>query len=175
MKTYNLIPRDLEIAGKVLRVLVLGEPGRARKEVIIPIEGDISAGAEVKMPKPGHPGRPRIIPSETTEGWLARVNTNTGYRRHADGAVYVPEGSKVECVAKGAFAFGAAGGVGGAVDYLLAIPDGEWIRVKPSSGPAYLLLFAPDRVHKLSYAEAEVLEIDLCGSTPVDPGDLVRL
>jgi hypothetical protein len=50
-----------------------------------------------------------------------------------------------------------------------------WLRVRPSRGDAYILLFKAGKATRLSYPDVELLDLDLAGSTPSSKAELVRI
>lgn len=178
MKTYNLNPSVMTIADKEINVLKLGEKGRGRIEKLIKCDS-ITDSMKVISPKPGMPGNVKIVMDTNNEtGLIIRVSTSGAYIRGANGNVSVNPNNvnNVKLVAKGYGAFGDAGRIGTWDDLLLIISAATVLRVKPSRGDAYLLLVDSNfEVQKISYAEAELLEIDLYKSTTNTKGEFVRL
>jgi hypothetical protein len=155
MKPYNLEPKIYEIATQSINLISLGEEGRGRKQVLIPCD---SLGESVGVKIEGN--RPRIINDPSApEGWLARIRTEAGYKRNAWGHVSAP--SSVRLVAKGWGAYGLAGNCGIWDDVLLIAPIGGYVKVTPSRGSDYVLLFKEEQVYTLSPEEAELLGLDL--------------
>ena len=112
------------------------------------------------------------------KGWVARISTEGAYIRGAVGTVSAPPevAKKVHVVAKGEGAFGDAGRTGNWDDILVATELEEFIlRVKPSRGDAYLLLFKEGKVTRFTYEEADLLEVDLHGSTSTSRGEMGKL
>ncbi len=155
MKPYNLDIVNHEIAGKTIPVLRLGEEGRGRKQVLVPCD---SLGESVGVKIEGN--RPRIINDPSApEGWLARINTNAGYKRNAWGHVSAP--ASVSLVARGWGAYGLAGNCGTWDDVLLVVPIGGYVKVTSSLGDEYVLFFKEEQVYSLSLEEAELIGLDL--------------
>jgi hypothetical protein len=178
MKAYNIRPVKILVAGEEMTVLNLGEDGRGRvlKRVPCPAQFEYlepnpePAGAMVKP-------RAKLLASSSGDGWIARISTEGGYIRGAAGNVSAPAeyAEQIRLVALGQGAFGDAGRTGTWHDYVLATSLEEfWLRVKPSRGAAYVLLFKDEKVSKLAYDQAELLDLDFMGSSPSHRGDLIR-
>lgn len=173
MKTYNINPSTIKIADFQITGIILGEKGRGRKETIIPTpEGGLME------PGVSRAGKPRLNKSASSSGWIARISTEGNYVRGANGNVSVhPEHqSLVRVIARGHGAFGAAGRIGTWDDLLLLVEGTETLlRVKPSRGDAHILLFGEEKVSRLSFPEAEALDLGLGTATPTSKGDFIRL
>ena len=178
MKTYNLNPSVVNVAGNDISVLKLGEKGRGRVEKLIKCDS-ITDSMKVLAPKAGMPGNVKIVADvDNSVGLIIRVSTEGSYVRGANGNVSVSPNDvdKVNVVAKGYGAFGDAGRTGTWDDVLLVVTNATVLRVKPSRGDAYLMSIDEDfNVQKLSYSEAELLEIDLHDSTDSARGEFVKL
>lgn len=174
MKTYGIHPENINIGEYEIAAIVLGEEGRGRKKVIVPCP---QGGAEFLHPGITKSGRPRLNPAKSRQGWVVRVSTQGSYCRGADGNVSVPQDNQttIAVVAKGWGAFGDAGA--GTWDDLLIVSkqDNFFLRVKPTRGDAYILLFDVASVNKISYPGAVALDIDLNNSTPTSRGEMIRL
>jgi hypothetical protein len=150
MKAFNL--KAEERNGKTL--IALGEEGRGRKLTLVRCALDIKDTEEVTVikPKPGVPTISKATPYGST-AWLARITTDGAYIRGAEGNVrFLGEG--VELVAKGFGAFGDAGRTGNWDDVLIIVPNGTLLRVKPTRGDAYFLLFTAVEVVTMTVEEA---------------------
>jgi len=159
MRPYNLNIVNHEIAGKEIPVIRLGEGGRNRKQSLVLTDSPLGESVNVKFPRLGSPGRPRIINDPSApEGWVARVCTHRDYRRGAWGHVSAPD--SVKLVSKGIGAYGIAGNCGQWDDVLLIIPIGGYVKVTPSRGSDYVLLF-DEQVHTLEVEEADLIGLDL--------------
>lgn len=174
MRTYQIYEttQEIEVGGQQVRALLLGEAGRGRKQtkVLVKAEEGLAQAVARKV------GNPVIQPSVDPVGWLARISTQGAYIRGANGNLSIaPDQQGVTVITKGYGAFGLAGRTGTWDDLLLAIDDQAIIRVKPSRGPAYLLCFGKQDVQRISYADADLLGIDVGESTESGRGDWVRL
>jgi len=172
MKTFNIQPRPVKIGEIEISAVVLGEKGRGRTQTIVPCpENDLLEPGLSKT------NRPRLNPSSSNAGWLSRISTEGSYVRGANGNVSAPPSlaGMVQVVAKGNGAFGDAGRIGTWVDLILATHlESFHIRVKPSRGDAYILLFQEGATPaKISYSEAEALDLDLCSSTSTSKGEMI--
>ena len=174
MKVFGINPKPVEIADFEISAVTLGEIGRGRKLVHVSCPKEFNfLGVGVS-----HTGKFRLQPSIISTGWVARVTTEGSYVRGANGNVSVHPGiaDMIFVGAKGLGAFGEAGRTGQWDDLIFHTTlDDFWVRVKPSRGPAYILLFTEKDVAKLSYEEAELLELPLRDSTPSSKGSLIRL
>jgi len=63
MKRYNFEPTTRFIAGREIPCLVLGEGGRGRRETIVLLDSPLGEFVEPLLPKPGNPGRPKVVNS----------------------------------------------------------------------------------------------------------------
>jgi hypothetical protein len=179
MKTWNIIPKNITVAGETQSVVTLGENGRGRQIKQVPCP----ASFEFLEPTAQNPNssiktRVKLLSSASEKGWVARVSTESSYIRGANGYVSTtPEFAKeIRVVALGNGAFGDAGRTGTWDDIIICTEmDNFWLRVKPSRGSAYLLIFKEGKVFKTSYAEAEILDIDLGESSETNKGNCVRL
>ena len=173
MKTYGIKPEEIAIADFKITGISLGEKGRARRLTIVP-----TPASGLMEPGVSKTGKPRLNPSKSEAGWLARISTEGAYIRGGRGSVSaLPETRPhINVVALGNGAFGAAGGTGYWVDVLLACKLEEFVlRVKPTRGDAYILSFANGNVSRLTYAEAEALDIELGDSSPTSLGRFERI
>jgi len=173
MKAYNIAPVEVSVADFKFHAISLGERGRGRTLVNVACPATF-IHLEVGTTKQG---KPRLNSSTHPKGWVARVNTQGAYIRGANGNVSAPPvADKINVVARGQGAFGDAGRTGTWDDILLSTDLEEFIlRVKPSRGDAHLLLFKEGKVTKITYEEADLLEVDLYGSTSTSRGEMVRL
>lgn len=178
MKTYNIVPETINIADQNISVITLGEAGRGRIQKHIPCaEGTLLECPNVNPNLKIKP-KAKILASTSEKGWLARISTEGTYVRGANGNISIsPEYvENIRVVAFGQGAFGAAGRTGTWDDILIATELEEfWLRVKPSRGDAYILLFKEGKVSRINYAQAELLDIDFLGSNSNSRGDLVKL
>jgi hypothetical protein len=173
-KVYNISLVEVSITDFKFFAIPLGEKGRGRILVNVACPATFTH-LEVGTTKQG---KPRLNPSTHPKGWVARISTEGAYVRGAFGNVTTsPEvGDKIQVVARGQGAFGDAGRTGTWDDILVSTELEEFIlRVKPSRGDAYLLLFREGKVTRFTYEEADLLEVDLYGSTSTSRGEMVRL
>ena len=173
-KPFNICPQEVPVCDSTFQALTLGEngPGRTIVNVACP---ETFTHLEVGKTKQG---KPSLNTSSNPKGWLARVSTEGDYIRGACGNISTsPEvADKIRVIARGKGAFGLAGNTGTWDDLLLETKLEEFtLRVKPSRGDAYLLLFKEGKVSRVTYEEAELLELDLHGSTSTSRGEMVRL
>jgi hypothetical protein len=171
VKAFNLKAKMVEVGGKEREAIALGENGRGRKLTLVKCAVGIQDGflVTVKTPKPGMPGVVQIGPSSDSSGWLVRISTVGSYIRGADGNIKSLGGEGAQVIARGHGAFGDAGRTGTWDDLLIAVDDGAILRVKPSRGDAYFLVFGSSNVQKLSAPDAEFEGI------PVDQESYKRL
>jgi hypothetical protein len=155
--------------------VTLGETGRGRKCIHVACPENFTF-LEIGKTKTG---KPRLNKSSSTTGWIARISTSGAYIRGATGNADVSSEfiDSIHVPVRGQGAFGAAGRTGTWDDVIVSTElDEFWLRVKPTRGDAYILLFKKTgEVSKLSYPEAELLDFDLCGSSPTSRGELIRL
>ena len=131
---------------------------------------------EFKYLEPGltKTGKPKLNSSNSDKGRVARISTSGAYVRGADGNVSVPSRllGEFTVVAKSSVAFGAAGRIGIWDDLIFCTLLEEFtIRVKPSRGDAYLLLFSNGKVNQLAFSEADALEIEYGDSSSSSRGN----
>lgn len=173
-KVFNISPLEVSVSDFKFYAITLGEKGRGRILVNVACPATFTH-LEVGTTKQG---KPRLNSSTNSKGWVARISTEGAYVRGAFGNVSTsPEVvDKVRVVARGQGAFGDAGRTGTWDDLLVATELEEFIlRVKPSRGDAYLLLFKEGKVTRFTYEEADLLEVDLHGSTSTSRGEMVKL
>mgnify|MGYP000845558041 CR=1 FL=1 len=173
MKPYNLYPIEKEFSWGKMNVIELGEEGRGRKLTYIPFHAPKDAQyVEIATTRTG---KPKIIESQNSQGWLTRINTLGAYTRNTDGWILVPLDyyKNIKVVAYGEGAWGDAGRLGRWTDYLLEIKDNTLIRVCPSGGsykiPRYWLWFGENKVLEITnevfdfFLEEKGLEINNLG------------
>lgn len=172
MKAINIKPVTQVIADHEVRVICLGEAGRGRVQTKVVYKATCQL-VDVNIPKVG---KPSIIDSQSSNGYLIRISTEGSYVRGANGNVSVSNPSQVKVVARGQGAFGDAGRTGTWDDLLIAVETESIVfRVKPSRGDAYILMLENGKAHKLTYADADALGIDLLDSTTSNKGGFTRL
>lgn len=125
----------------------LGEDGRGRKLVEVPIVGELLIDGVLSETAVADLGKGifGLIQSKKSEPntYLVRVCTEQGYTRRGDGSWELWKGNST-VVTKGNGADGGAGRIGSWDDGLLILHSGDVVRVRPSGdGPAYAL-FAKD-------------------------------
>lgn len=157
MKAYRLDATEREMSLGSLSVLVLGERGRGMVEKLIHCPENIEDGDLVSLGKT-RTGRAKILKQDDGQNnkWLAHISTEGAYIRGAYGHIEVSKWADVELVELGYGAFGDAGRVGRWYDYLVVVPDNTVVKVKPSRGKAYFLVFTSDKVHWLTDEELEL-------------------
>ena len=173
MKKYNIIPETIKIADLEFSGITLGEKGRGR--TLVNVSCPDSEFLEVGATKTG---KARLNKSTLRKGWVARVSTEGAYIRNGKGNVSTATeyAEHIKVVARGQGAFGDAGRIGSWDDLLLATELEEfWLRVKPTRGDAYILLFKSNKVTKLSYEENDLIELNLEDSTATSRGSLTQL
>ncbi len=161
MRRYNLEPVKETFSWGDMLVVPLGERGRGRKYTPVPWEGTpdmpyVSVGRT-------RTGNPKIVRSESSDGWLMRINTNSGYKRGGFGKLFVS--GDVTVIAKGLSAFGAAGRVGAAYDFIVAAYPPAVIHVFSTRPPRKFLVVRADRVDEILPddvpAYEEVADVDI--------------
>lgn len=180
MKTYNISVSEVKINDFSFTALTLGEKGRGRVIVNVACPQSFS-NLEVGTTKQG---KPRLNTSKSSKGWLARISTNGAYIRGASGNVSTnPEiAEKISVIARGQGAFGDAGRIGTWDDILISTElETFWLRVKPTRGDAYIMIFDDNKAQKISYEELDLLvenidiDIDVMESTTSSRGSLQKL
>lgn len=178
-KIYNINPKEITLgqgdSAYTITAIALGESGRGRLLTYVPAPKD-AVLLEVGTTKSG---KPRLDASKSEQGWIARISTDGAYIRGANGnvSVHPDHADNVTVIARGYGAFGDAGRTGNWDDLLIHVKDDQetLIRVKPTRGDAYLLLFKGNGATKLPYPEAELADLDLADSAPTAIGRFVRL
>lgn len=173
-KIYNISPVEIVIADYTIKGFSLGESGRGRKLVTIPCPDNTGEYLEPGLTKSG---KPRLNNTLNKNGWVARISSEGAYIRGANGNIsHSPElEGEFKLIAKGYGAFGAAGRTGTWDDVLIYTELEDFlIRVKPSRGDAYLILFKEGKVNKLSYDQADALDLDYGSSSYSSRGDWIR-
>lgn len=106
MKRY-FTPEKRKFEWGEMLVVVLGERGRGRQEAYIPFHAPIDCNlVELGTTRSGSI---KIVPSQSSDGWLAVVSGSGTYTRGTYGTVYVPPQmtDKIKVIASG---YGAYGG-----------------------------------------------------------------
>lgn len=167
MKLYNVRPEKRTFDWGEMDVVVLGEKGRARREVLVPFhaEPDLGAAYEIGSTRTG---APKIVSGQPGYGWIALLSSAGVYTRGTYGDVYVgveveEDGIEimpdVDIIAHGWGRYGQAGRVGGWEDYLVIVPGDVVFYVVPVGGwkrEDYYLVFTVDEVFKVMKSEVEV-------------------
>lgn len=175
MKVYGIKPAKVKIGDFEIDAVSIGEHGRGRQLV------NVACPQEFEFLEPGTTknGRFRLNRAVSREGWIARICTAGAYIRGANGNVStLPEfADRMTVAVRGHGAFGDAGRIGSWDDIVICTDmEDFWVRVKPSRGDAFIMIFRVDgKVNILSYEEAELLDMDLKGSSSNDRGELIRL
>lgn len=171
MKAYNIVPKEIQIAGGPVQVLTLGESGRGRELKIIKVD----AQTENVSVKVCGTSSLKIVDTENVDGmWLARISTEGAYIRNALGACYIPKDQigQVRVLARGYGAFGDAGRIGTWYDYLLSVATGTLIKVKRTRYAAYWLHFTEDNVKRIKREELDIY-LDMQGIPLIE--DVIRI
>ena len=154
MKTYNIMPWVIQMGTREITAVVLGEVGRGRRKTIVPCP--CPEREPFLRPDTTRSGRTCLTrdSSEASNcGWIARICTYGGYKRDAYGYVATYPESTIKVIAAGWGAFGGAGRVGRWRDYVLEVPDHEFLKVKETGRRAYLLHFTPEGVTRYNQEE----------------------
>ena len=153
MKAHNLKVKSVMFGQTQGQGILLGEEGRNRTARKIKCSESLSDGSECeyKAPKIGFGS---IVPSIAGDSgnaikWLARISTEGSYVRGANGNLSCLNGEAL-LIVSGLGKFGDAGNIGRWQDGLLVVPAGETIRVKPSRGNPYFLVFGENEVEKFT-------------------------
>jgi hypothetical protein len=151
-KSFNLKSIAVKFGQTPGAGILLGEEGRNRIARKIRCEQSLADGTACRFaaPKIGFATIAATDASGDAETiWLARISTEGAYVRGAQGNLSSLNGTATVLMA-GEGRFGAAGNTGRWADMLLTVPVGETIRVKPSRGDAYFLVFEADEVKRFS-------------------------
>ena len=156
MKTYNIVPWVIEIGTQEITAVVLGEEGRGRRKTIVPCP---CPEREPFLRPTTRSGRVCLTrDSSEAGGWIARICTYGRYKRNAYGYVATYPESTVTVLAQGYGAFGGAGRIGRWMDYLLEVPDHEFLKIKETGRRAFLLHFTPEGVRRYNQEEVGLLD-----------------
>lgn len=147
-----------------MNIISLGERGRGRYEAIIPVHnGNIEIEnldyMEVALTKSG---KPKIVPSEKSEGWLLILSGNGTYTRGTYGTVYVQEERKndVAIIARGSGAYGTAGRIGSYHEFLASCPDNTFFYICPAGGShkreRYWVYCDSEKIYQISLNEIDM-------------------
>ena len=158
MKKYNLKPQTRKFNWGEMNVIALGESGRGRHEEFVLFHAPEDASyVELAQTKAG---RPKIVQSQSSAGWLAVVSGAGCYTRGTYGSIYCLKGADVKVIAKGSGAYGDAGRIGGWNDFLVEIPEGTFLKVRPAGGDfkiaRYWLYFGEEKVCRVEKSEMAV-------------------
>jgi hypothetical protein len=155
MKRYNLKPETRKFNWGEMSVIALGDSGRGRHEELVPFHAPEDANyVELAQTKAG---KPKIVQSQNSTGWLAVVSGSGCYTRGTYGTVYCLKGADVKVIAKGSGAYGDAGRIGGWNDFLVEVPEETFLKVRPAGGDGkidrYWLYFDVEKVFTVSKPE----------------------
>jgi len=160
MKRFEIHPIEGEFDWGTMSIIELGESGRNRRLVYVPYHApDDAEFLEIGTTRSG---RPKIIKSESPEGWLAVVSGSGTYTRGTYGTAYCLESDKdkIQIIEYGKGAFGQAGRIGSWYEFLIAIPDDIFIRIRPAGGShkiaRYWLFFGKEKAYKISDNEIDL-------------------
>jgi len=159
-KRHNIEPVLKNFKWGDMLVITLGEEGRGRKLTLIPYHAP--ENATLLKISYTRTGRPKIVQSESNKGWLAVVTGRGTYTRGTYGTVYsLPEDKeKIKVIAYGRGAYGAAGRIGDWNEFLVYIPDGTFLKIRPAGGPhkraRYWLYFGKDKVYRIEKEEMDL-------------------
>lgn len=160
MKRYRINPIEKEFQWGEMAVVVLGERGRGRKETFVPYHAP--KDAQFLEIGASRSGKPKIIASPPSEGWLAVVTGAGTYTRNTYGSVYVPNTmiDNVSVVAHGHGAYGDAGRIGGWEEFLITAKEGTLLKVRPAGGShkieRYWLFFGDEEVITIPTSEMDL-------------------
>ena len=159
MKQYKLDVREYQFSFGTHNAVILGERGRRRWQVIIPVASQVTEESlvDVTLTK----NHLKIGLGTSSDGWLARLNCCGCYTRGTIGVAYVhkQDAGKIELITYGYGAYGDAGRCGDWNDYLVVIQDGTLVKIKKSGGykrPAMFLFFGKSEVLEISKEEVHV-------------------
>jgi len=161
MKKYNVNPVEREFSWRKMLVVSLGERGRGRLEALVPFH----APKDAKYLDLGQTksGKPKIIKGNGPDGkWLAVVSGVGTYTRDTYGTVYcLPQDKgRIQVVAFGRGAYGAAGRIGSWNEFLVVIPDDTFLKIRPAGGSnkieRYWLFFGTDKVYRVEKNEMDM-------------------
>lgn len=162
MRAYNLVAVETTVGISTKEVIILGEEGRGRKRAFVKCPRGLENGDRVTVSIPKSlVGVPAITAGDDGDlNWVARICTDGAYIRGANGNVrWWTDRPQPTVVARGYGAFGDAGRTGNWDDFVLIVPIGAVLRVKPTRADAYFLYFGGDEVFKYSAEEAELEDI----------------
>ena len=179
MKVFNIKAQEVSVADFKYWAVGLGKKGRAHTYTLVACP----KWAKYLEPGTSKKGKPRLNKSSSDAGWIVRISTERanfrgGYFKGAIGYVSINPDFKeqVTVLARGQGALGNAN-LNGTWDDIIIVSqlDNFWVRVKPSCGDAYIIWFNGKAVDKIPYEKAELLDIDLCCSSPAFRGNLIGL
>ena len=179
MKRYNINPVEIKLSWGKIRGIVLGEEGRGRRKAIVPYYGDekaeyldVETSSHIKIKESRDP----------QGGWLAVVSGAGVYTRGTHGTVYCcsEDTEKIKILAYGKGAWGQAGRIGEWFEFLIAVPENIYLKIRPAGGkhkiPPYWLYFGENTVYNIKIEELPLF-CDSMGIPPPQGGlvDLVKL
>lgn len=156
--------------------LALGQSGRGRELVIVPIAEGVQPGAPETWCRSGWEALasasvevteagPRIVPERQESDWrLLILKGDPGYSRGAFYSYALPEGSRV--LARGHGAYGIAGRCGGWEEILAVVPPTGRVWLPRKFGGEWLI-WGPDGVRIVSDAEAAAEAVAAAAVTEV--------
>jgi hypothetical protein len=164
MKLYNISPKEMEFPWGKMSVVVLGERGRGRKQVLVPFHARFNENADNYEVGETQSGGVKIIQGQNSSvGYIAKLSGEGVYTRGTIGTVYVSQGDieKIEVLEKGWGAYGDAGRIGTWYEYLVVIKSFPVVfYVRPAGGeskiPSYWLVFTAQKVYEVREEEAEI-------------------
>ena len=162
MKIYNIKPTIKKFSWGEIPVIELGQNSTGRRYTIVPVEVDEIEKNELAQIGLSRTGKPKIIQSNSNLNWLAVVSSEGCYTRGTHGTAYVQETQKdsIKIIESGYGAYGAAGRVGEFWEFLLEIPDGTFLKIRPSGGeykiPSFWLYFGTDKVNNINKEELDI-------------------
>ena len=162
MKPYNITPfiEKRKFSWGEMQILTLGQRGRGRHETIVPYHAS-PADPLLKVTQT-RAGRPKIVADNQAEGWLAVLSGAGTYTRGTYGTVYCrPEDKEtIKVIASGYGAYGDAGRIGQWYEFLVELPDGILLKVRPAGGAhkleRYWLFFGSKEVHRIEKSEMDL-------------------
>lgn len=162
MKQYNINPQVVQLSFGPLNCLSLGEAGRGRRLLIVPVQSGLLETDHVKI-APTQSGKIKIIRDDSQNppaGWIARISTCGVYTKYTYGNVFVykdqKENRQARILGGGYGAEGAAGRLCRWMDWLLEVQPWTLLRVQEHGGykrPPYFLYFQEDSVIKMTESE----------------------
>jgi len=161
VKRYNITPVGRKFSWGEMRLVTLGQRGRGRHEGIIPYHAD--PGAKYLKIARTRTGRPKIVAANNeSRGWLAVLSGGGTYTRRTYGSVYcrTEDKDRIQVIASGYGAYGDAGRIGTWYEFLVAVPDHTFFKVRPAGGAhkieRYWLFFDSKEVHRIEKSKMDL-------------------